>query len=296
MVVTPKAAFLSMLVLVSGVGCKAKPSVQEDPAPAASVPENAVAPPKSPIPPEDVQKTINPGSLPVHAGPAGVVRGVVRVSGDPAPEDPDRLRDVREAECAGAKETYGKIFREGPDRTLADVLVAVTGYDGRFVPPVGDGPTVTVRRCAFDTRTVALTFGQMISVQNRGGQAVIPELIGEKTKALLVAMPGGSPVRLHPTSVGHYALVDNSHPFATADVFVLRFSTFDVTGRDGKFEIARVPEGEVKVSAYLPATGETVEKTVRVSASEPQEVTFEIPFELATYRPRGAGAAPPTAP
>src|SRR5690606_13339795 len=110
-------------------------------------------------------------------------------------------------ECRGAKDVYGKIFREGPGRALADVLVAVTGYDKRYVPPEGQGPTVTVRACAFDTRTVALAFGQIVSVQNKGGQAVVPELLGEPTKAYLVAIPGGSPVNVYPTKVGHYALI-----------------------------------------------------------------------------------------
>ena len=46
---------------------------------------------------------------------------------------------------------------------VADVLVAVTGYSG-YLPEKEPHQTVPVRGCAYDTRTIALTFGQTIDV------------------------------------------------------------------------------------------------------------------------------------
>jgi hypothetical protein len=284
---------MAALALLCGMGgCKARSTADREAAPSASA-----IPMSSPVTPERVQEVVNPSLRRPYSGPTGSVRGLVRASGDPAPSDVARLAEIpQKGDCAVARGTYEKAFREGPNRELADVLVAVTGYDA-FIPSEGSGPTVTFRDCAFDTRTVGLMFGQSVAVRNKGGVACIPELVGEETKALLVAIPGGDPVMLHPMAVGHYALVDNSHPHVTADVFVLRFPTFAVTGNDGRFDVGRLPPGEVKVSAYLPATGQTVEKKVMIAAGQTVAVDLDLSYDATKHAVRGVSNAPaPSAP
>jgi hypothetical protein len=187
--------------------------------------------------------------------------------------------------CEAAKRMYGKLFREGPGRTLADVLIAVTEYDG-FIPSKASGQLVEARGCAFETRTIALTFGQTLQVRNRGGDAVIPELLGTRTHALSVAMPGGDAVTLFPTRVGNFVLKDASRDYAVADVFVVRYPTTDVTGLDGRFEVTGVPVGKVRVSAYLPATGQTAQKEVELSAGQAAHVDLEIAFDASKHTPK----------
>jgi hypothetical protein len=156
--------------------------------------------------------------------------------------------------------------------------VGVTGYDS-FVPAAGPSTKVVAKDCSFGTKTIALTFGQQIDVINKGPAAVSPNLLGDRGGVLLISIPGGDPVTLFPSAVGQFVLVDESHPHAFADVFVLRFSTFDVTGLDGRFEVDRLPPGELKVSAYLPTTRQTVMKTVTVEAGQTVELELEIPFD-----------------
>lgn len=270
-------------------GCRAKPSATDDEGapPVAS----ASAEPAVFLPVEEVAKVVNPTGEPPYGGPISVVRGVVTVTGDEAPLREEVLREIPD-KCAGARAVYGRLFREGPGRTLADVLVAVTGYKG-YIPSAGKRPRLDARGCAFESRTVGLMFGESLDVVSRDGETYIPEILGQKTRALLVAMPGRVPVQVFPIRVGRTVLLDNTHPYSKADLFVLRFPTFDVTGLDGRFEIERVPLGEMTVSAYLPATGQTVEKKVTVTAGAPVEVAFELNFDASKQAPPSTSSAAP---
>jgi hypothetical protein len=215
------------------------------------------------------------------------VEGVVHVSGDPAPKLPVEIPFA----CGEAYATHGKVFREGNGRTLADVMVAVTEYDG-FVPPSGDVVPVTIRGCAYDKRTIALTYGQRIEVQNAdSAQSFLPTLLGADLPAKNVAIPRGDPVKLYPLRVGHYALADGlNRTWMYADVFVLRYATHTVTGLDGHYRIAGVPAGKVKVSAYLPAIDaalhpevgfekSSVEVEVEVKPGETARADFVMPYK-----------------
>jgi hypothetical protein len=164
------------------------------------------------------------------------------------------------------------------------VLIAVTGYKG-YIPSSAPVKVVVARGCTFESRTVALVFGQRLDVLNKGGQTFIPRLVGAQQAALLVAIPGGDPVQLFPTHVGQYQLADQTNVFAKADVFVLKFPTFAVTGMDGKFDIPGIPPGEVSVSAYLPATKQTVSQKVNVVAGEAAVVDLTLPFGRAALGP-----------
>src|SRR5882724_9898635 len=102
-----------------------------------------------PVPLAKVEAALNPGRLPPYAGPTGTIEGVVTMTGDLPPK---RDLDISFA-CGEAYATYGKAFREGTGRTVADVLVAVTGYAG-FVPAAGDAVPVKIHGCAYERRTV----------------------------------------------------------------------------------------------------------------------------------------------
>jgi hypothetical protein len=153
------------------------------------------------------------------------------------------------------------------------------------------------RGCAFDRRTIAVTFGQSIRVTNRDGNTYMPQLLGQPSPAVLVAMPGGDPLHLLPTKIGQYAVRDASHEFATADVFVLRYATMDVTALDGKFTVDRVPAGEVTVSAFLPITMQTVEKKVVVPDGGAVDVEFSIAVDPSRREasPSAQGSGAPAA-
>jgi hypothetical protein len=228
--------------------------------------------------PAEIEKVVNPKREPAYAGPTGTVSGSVVIAGDQAPP----MASVKEipADCLAAREAYRDLFREGMLRSAADVFVAVTGYSG-YVPARQDTRLVKAKGCAFETRTVGLTFGQALEVVSKDARPYVPELLGARTTAQMVATPGGSPVKLYPTETGRYVLVDSMRIFAKADVLVVAYSTFDVTGMDGKFEIKGVPVGKAKLDALLPGAMLSTHEEITVEAGKTVNVDLELAFDKA---------------
>jgi hypothetical protein len=256
----------------------------------ASAPSAAEKPKPNPLTRELVDKTVNAANLPVYSGKTGTVRGTITVKGDEAPVLTELIAKIP-SKCAPAREVYGKLFREGMLRSLADVLVTVTGYDG-YVPAKSEARLVEVRDCAWDARTIALMFGQRIDVRSKDREPYLPDLLGGSMPAQLVVMPNAKdPVSLYPMKVGRFGLADSLHPFMLAEVYVVKFPTFAVTGLDGKYEISGVPVGEVTVNALLPATMVVAEKKVKVSADQAVVVDLEIVFDKKKHGPKPVEAA-----
>lgn len=251
-----------------------------------------------------ISKLVNPENKPAYAGPTGSVRGAITATGDAAPVATAHVQQIKGA-CPEARESYGHLFREGMVRSLADVLVAVTGYEG-YVPAKEPKQVIAARGCAFSTRTVALTFGQTLEIVSKDREAYVPNLLGSHMKAQLLALPGGVGSTVYPPEPGHYMLTDDMKLFMMADVFVLKYSTHDVTSLDGRYEIAGIPVGKARISALLPATGVVVEKEIEIKAGAPLELALEIPFDAKAMEARrvaalasasaAASAAPPPAP
>jgi hypothetical protein len=258
----------------------AAPSVFKPAAPVAS---------GLPGPPEAVSKVVNPENVPAYSGPTGTVRGVVTAVGDAPPVATAHLAQIKGA-CPEAREVYGHVFREGMMRSLADVLVAVTGYDG-YVAATAPRQTVAARGCAFSTRTIALTFGQTIDVVSKDGEGYVPNLLGSHMQAQLLALPGGVPSTLYPPGPGHYVLTDDIKVFMLADVFVLKYATHDVTSLDGRYEIKGIPVGKARISAMLPSTQVVVEKDIEIKPGETLELPLELRFDAKAFAAAAAAAS-----
>lgn len=228
---------------------------------------------------EQVEARLNPKKLPNYAGPTGTIRGTVRAIGDAAPVVP--IKDA-EPNCELAVPMFGRLFREGPERQLADVLVTATHYEGHL-PPKQGAVTVYGSGCAWDRRTIALDFGQYIEVVARDRRAYVPELLGERTVAQLFALPNGEPIPLVPSKVGRFVLHDSMRIYSRANVYVLAYPTHSVTGIDGHYEIQGIPVGKVKIGAILPETGRTVVQDVVVEPNQVVTLDLELPFDQKKY-------------
>jgi hypothetical protein len=241
-----RSVFFVLLGLSLAAGCK-QGSGKKTTETAATASASSVATPSAPTP----------------GGSRGAVAGTIRVKGDPAPLIASIVPKIPLGKCFAAHETYSKLFREGPGRTLGDVLVAVTNYQGE-APKAADKVTLQANDCAYDRRTVALSLGQSVSVKNNGGETYTPQLLGLPSQALLLAIPGGEPIDFKPHKLGQYQLIDRTHPFIFTDVFVMRYSTVDVTDIDGKYEIQDLPSGPAELSALLPITGQATTLKIQI--------------------------------
>ncbi len=179
------------------------------------------------------------------------MKGVIRIIGD----EPPSTGFVYPKGCEAASGTYGKLFRRGQDGQLADALVAVSGYQG-WVPPAQPAVKITIRNCALSTRTIVLTHGQHIEINNLDPlQSYLPHLDGAKSPSLNAAIPRGPAIKLYTRGHGRYWLRDQmGMKHMLAHVWHLPYSTARVTGLDGRYEIKGVPVGKAKLSIMLPQT------------------------------------------
>jgi hypothetical protein len=243
------------------------------------------------MPAASVAKVVNPTGLLPYAGPTGSLKGVVRVSGDPVPP-PDPDVPAVPSSCQSASAFYGKLFREGPGRTLADALVTVSDYGARYLPASAATKNITVQDCHWESRTFALVFGQALAVINAGSKPHVPQLLGANAPANLVSLARGEPIKLLPMRPGYVTLQDMMNLFLRADVFVLKYPTFAVTGLDGRYEIRGIPPQEVSVNAFSPQATLLEQKRVRIVAGQTTELDFVLRFDAqARAKARAAPSA-----
>ena len=245
---------LALAAFVTGCdGCSKPQLVVSDAAPLATTVPDAAPINASPIPTAMVAKMVNPEGLPAYAGPTGSVEGTITVTGDPAPATPENF-----SRCPDASTMYGHLFREGEPKTaggprsLGDAVVAVTGYQGFFVPAKEEAVDLTIVGCGFDRRTVTLTFGQRLEVKNLTKEFWTPKLDPPQTSVMMMAPPGGDAVRIYAKKPGHYRLIDHDRKYAVDDLYAFLHPLHTSSKADGTFRIDHVPIGKLRVNALHP--------------------------------------------
>jgi hypothetical protein len=194
-----------------------------------------------------------------------------------------------------------RLFRDGPAdasgrRPLGDAVVGVTGYEDTFVPPKGDSVLVKVKGCAFEQRTIVLTFGQRLDIMNaeplNSGVFYAPQLTKDAVSSLMIAAPGNT-VKLYMDKPGRDLLVDGmGHGHLYADVFAAVHSLHVVTDTAGHFILPGVPVGTLDATAMHPAFDATgVTEKLVFKAGETTHHDFEITYAPKKIVDAGAPAA-----
>lgn len=295
---------ISALVCAASA-CKTQPT--PTPMGSSSTPLASSAPPTKPVnaipvTSAAVMAAVNPNGLAPYSGPTGTVEGTIFVTGDPAPPQMGTSFDG----CPAAATVYGKQFREGaplPDgrRPLADAMVGITGYSGFYLPEGHEAQRVTIDNCAYSQRTVVLTLGQALEVQNLTQDTFAPELENEPAPALMMAAPGSDPVKLYPTKMGRYRVIERtSHKWMEVDLFVIGHRLHSVTDTSGHYRIEGVPVGKLTVSALHPfieisldgGRQQDVKREVDVQAGIVTKVDLTIPYAKVAPRPASLDRAP----
>jgi hypothetical protein len=269
---------LAAALLLTGCdGCDKGGSSSNDKIDGAPTNTNPDAQPAnaSPIPTASVAKMVNPQNLPAYTGATGSVEGTVTIKGLEAEKTPADFH-----KCPDAEKTWGKAFREGEGRTLADTIVAVTGYEGFYVPEKSEQKQIVVRGCAFESRTLTMTFGQRISVKNEAREFWTPILEPGANMVLRMATPGGDPVFIYPKAPGHYILRDRDRRYSEVDVYTFLHPLHTSTNLEGKYRIDGVPVGKLKVNARHPRID--FEKTVELEVKPAVIHKVDFVIEYAT--------------
>ena len=247
--------------------------------------------------PERVAAVVNPMHLPVYAGRTGTVEGTVLVRGPAAPDVPG----LDFHGCPAAVDTYGKLFRAGPARAdglrpLADAVVVVTGYSGYYLPETEEVYHATIKAsCGYEARTIVLTFGQRLEIENESTIPFAPYLEGEPTFTTMVAPPErkGEPVKIFAPRADYYVIRDKLQPYVRGDLYVLRQPLHTVTDVQGHFRVAGVPVGKLTVSTRLAAIADETAKEIEVREGGAAGVELVLTY---SPKPSSPSASPDRAP
>jgi hypothetical protein len=248
----------------------------------------------TPLPAASIAAFMNPAKLPPYTGPTGSLEGTIRVDGPPSPE----MKGVDYSRCPAAARMYGKLFREGAAgadglRPLADVLVAVTGYTGYYVPERGEGAKIAIDDCAFTSRTVAMSFGQRLEIANRASDLWAPTLAQAPMPVLMMATSKGDPVLLYPPHPGYFTLIDKEkHDWAQADVYALLHPLHAVSDEAGHYRIDGIPVGKLKVNARLRVLQRETSADVEILANVVQKADLVLHYTPGAQTTGDAGPMP----
>lgn len=260
------------------IGCPPGGGDGARPTPSASVSSSASAAPLKASAGSFATTAPSASAAPVpYKGPSGTVRGTVTLGKG----EPPKIDHVYPKGCESAVAMYGRLFRVGQDKGIADVVVTVTHYEG-FVPPKSEVVPIAIKDCAFDKRVYTMTNGQHIEVSNLDVmRSYVPHLEGARAAADLVAIPRGPAVKLYSRGLSRYFLGDQmGRTFMKGDVFHFRFSTAAVTGLDGKYAIDAVPVGKAKVGILWPAANmKTMTKDVEIKEGDGVAIDFSLEFD-----------------
>jgi plastocyanin len=229
---------------------------------------------------EESAETAAPASAPagktVDAATAGEVTGSVKLDGA-AP----KMRTISmAAEPACAKGHTGPVTSEevvtGDKGALANVVVYVkSGLDGYSFPVPATPVKFAQEGCQYHPHVAGVQVGQGIEVVNNDQTTHNIHPIPKDNREWNESQPpGAQPIAKSFTREEIAIPVKcNVHPWMKAYMAVLGNPYFQVTGKDGAFDLKNLPPGTYTLVAWHELYGPS-EQTVTIGPKESKAVTF----------------------
>lgn len=248
------ATGLFALALVGCGGSKTDTS-SETPAPAANAPAG---------------KSVDPAT-------AGEVTGTVKLDG--AAPKMKNISMAAEPSCAKEHTTppASEEVITGDGGTLANAVVYVkSGLDGYSFPAPSAPAKIEQKGCQYHPHVVAMEVGQNIDVVNDDQTThnihPIPTVNREWNES---QPPGAAPIEKNFAREEIAIPVKcNVHPWMKAYMAVLSNPYFQVTDKDGKFDLKNLPPGTYTVVAWQELYGTSDPQTITIGPKETKNVTF----------------------
>ena len=217
-----------------------------------------------------------PAGKTVDAATAGEVTGTVKLDG-PAP----KMKAINmAADPACAKAHTSPVTNEevltGDDGTLANVVVYVkSGLDGYSFPAPSTPVKLDQPGCQYHPHVIGAQVGQNIEVFNSDQTIHNTHLSSKENRELNQSqLPGAQPIE---KSFAREEIAIpvrcNVHPWMKAYMAVLPNPYFQVTGKDGAFDLKDLPPGTYILVAWHEIYG-TSEQTITIGPKESKSVTF----------------------
>jgi plastocyanin len=240
---------------LSIAGCGGnKESTTESPAPAANAPAG---------------KTVDQAT-------AGEVSGSVKLDG--AAPKMKAINMAAEPACAKARTSpaTSEEVVTGDGGSLANVVVYVkSGLDGYSFPAPSGAVKIEQQGCQYHPHVIALQVGQNVDVVNADQTTHNIHPIPKDNREWNESQPpGAAPIEKSFTREEIAIPVKcNVHPWMKAYMAVVPNPYFQVTDKDGKFDLKNLPPGTYTLTAWHELYG-TSDQTVTIGAKETKTVTF----------------------
>ena len=228
------------------------------------------APASAPAASAPAGKTVDPAT-------AGEVTGMVKLDGT-AP----KMRNISmaaEPACAKTHSTppTSEEVVTGDGGALANVVVYVkSGLDGYSFPTPAAPVKIEQQGCQYHPHVVAMEVGQNIDVVNDDQTThnihPIPTVNREWNES---QPPGAAPIeKSFAREEIAIPVKCNVHPWMKAYMAVLSNPYFQVTDKDGKFDLKNLPPGTYTVVAWQELYGASDPQTVTIGPKETKNLTF----------------------
>ena len=218
-----------------------------------------------------------PAGKTVDAATAGEVTGSVKLDG--AGPKAKTINMAAEPACAKAR-TSPAMTEEvvtGDGGALANVVVYVkTGLEGYSFPAPAAAATITQEGCQYHPHVIAMQVGQNIDVVNKDQTTHNIHPIPKDNREWNESQPPGAAPIEKSFSREEIAIPVkcNVHPWMKAYMAVLPNPDFQVTDKDGKFDLKNLPPGTYTVVAWHELYGSSDPQTVTIGPKETKNVTF----------------------
>jgi plastocyanin len=244
----------TLALAITGCGGN-KNETSQTPAPAASAPAG---------------KTVDPAT-------AGEVTGSVKLDGTPPKMRPINM--AAEPTCAKAHSSpvLSEEVVTGEGGALANVVVYVkSGLEGYSFPTPTTPAKIEQQGCQYHPHVVAMQVGQNIDVINDDQTTHNIHPIPTQNREWNESQPpGAAPIeKSFAREEIAIPVKCNVHPWMKAYMAVLSNPAFQVTGKDGKFDLKDLPPGTYTLVAWQELYGSSEPQTVTIGPKETKNVTF----------------------
>ncbi len=244
----------ALALAVAGCGGNKQESTENAPAPAANAPAG---------------KTVDPAT-------AGEVSGTVKLDGTP----PKMKAINMAAEPACSKGRTSPAMSEevvtGEGGALANVVIYVkSGLEGYSFPAPTTPVKIDQQGCQYHPHVIGLQVGQNLDVVNNDQTTHNIHPIPKENREWNESQPpGAAPIeKSFAREEVAIPVKCNVHPWMKAYMAVLPNPYFQVTEKDGKFDLKNLPPGTYTLTAWHELYG-TSDQTVTIGPKETKSVTF----------------------
>jgi len=207
---------------------------------------------------------------------AGTIRGTVTYEGRVP-----KFREIKmDADPICLSKHTEKVFPEtlvlGANNEMANVFIRVKDgiFDNPFPAPT-EPVIITQEGCMYTPHVVGLMVGQPLKILNPDGTLHNVHALSKINPEFNLAMPKfrRETTKIFGKAEFMFPIKCDVHPWMAAWISVMDHPYFDITEKNGRFRIDKIPAGHFTIEAWHEKLG-TATESVNISQGSDEEINF----------------------